>query len=186
MKSKQIAGILVIIILGILIIINKKELFPIQNVATQYIEENNWITYENTKYGFEFKYPPNYLIFYTISSITEGTLVPAEEDSSSITLINEESKSQLFCCEPSTLGFNIVSKDLSIEEFIKTLKDNGRVKDVNKINFHGKSAYEIIGFGGFSSPYRTIIFDTGNNFMFIHEDSNIEIENQILNSFNFK
>jgi hypothetical protein len=187
MKSKHwVLGILlaILVVIFVFIINSRKEILSFKSKSIEQVTENDWNVYRNTKYGFEFKYPESYITFYTVSSTSE-TLIPVDENSSSITLIDEKNKSQLFCCEPITLSFNILQTTQTPEEFIDLYKKEGGVKNVNKITFAGEPAYEIIGYGGFASPYRIIIIKKGAMWTHITEQANNDIDNQILDSFVF-
>jgi hypothetical protein len=186
MKSKYMVwGIpLVILVVILFLIINSKKEIFFKFQPPEQVVENGWKVYRNTKYGFEFKYPPNYITFY-VPSTDLKSLIPASKESNSITLIDKANQEQVLCCEPNTLSFNILNTAQTPEELIDLLKKDGRVKAVNRITFAGQSAYEIDGYGGFASPYRTIIIMNGGNRIYITEDINNEIENQILDSFVF-
>jgi hypothetical protein len=84
----------------------------------------NWKTYTNAQYGFEFKYPANYVV----------TKTPGENN-----------KFVTFSVD----HFQVIvyPGDLSLDAFIKDQAQNYLISNYQKINFAGQSAYEGIDQG---------------------------------------
>ena len=88
-------GIIALLVIGggVYIYQNKKAEVPSTNTNTEVNSENvtsNWKTYTNTKYGFEFQYPPTYTaktendsrntIVFASDELTFGVFIPIESE----------------------------------------------------------------------------------------------------------
>ncbi len=163
MNQKGFANIILVIVIVILVgtvgylgFVKKSEPIagrltptPIQTQKSASPNQTaNWKTYTNSQYGFEFKYPANYVVTKT-----------PEENNKFVTF--------------SVNHFQVVvyPSDLSIDAFIKDQAQSYLISNYQKINFSGQSAYEGIG-QGMTSAYVIYLKNKGYIYRLILNTNN--------------
>ncbi len=146
----------------------------------------DWETYTNTKYGYEFKYPHDYIIFTSLNSRQDDIVPP---DSMSIKVVVTKNDRMIFCCEATTFRVEIQNEKQNNldtwvnQEFINSY-NTYRVARKGYELFAGQNAYRVYSTVGIDSPGDIVAFNHAGTTFFIRYDD-VDIFNQILSTFRF-
>ena len=158
-----------------------EDLYKISNQKTIYSNEftikgksatADWKTYKNEDYGFEFKYPENYVVGKTMAK-----------------------NNQFITFSVDSFQIVIYPTDLSLDDFIKDRVQGYLIRDYQKISFLGQDAYEGINQGIINS-YEIVaknkgyvyelVFNTNNKDTLPELKAGLTVEqNQMLSTFKF-
>lgn len=147
---------------------------------------SNWLAYINTKYIFGFKYPEGKVPYIAVDKENK-ILLPAGANAERIVLAEDEA--QIFSGIPKTLAFDVIKEDISNENWLagnlqKYISSSGLVSQKN-IQFHGRSAVEVIGSGSGGSAYKLILVKPGNYSIAIVLSAKSELLDSVLQTFTF-
>ncbi|MBI4053964.1 MAG: hypothetical protein HY397_01385, partial [Candidatus Doudnabacteria bacterium] len=154
------------------------------NPVTNKLE--NWKTYRNEVYGFEFRYPRDHTAYKSVDQQAER-LLPADPQSDFVAVAEREA--HLFCCEPVTFSVQVVP-NTTVEDWLEeNLKSDfvnteeiysRRTKD-----FLGRRATEIIGPGRIDATYKLIVLQQGSAVMVINQNFQSDFLDAIFSTFKF-
>jgi len=168
----------------------------IEKSVKKEVNISNWLTYENDKYGFRFKYPEDHTAYRSADQVKQ-VLIPADSDSDYAAIAEKES--HLFCCEAVKLEIFIVNEDISAKEWFDKnydkyfiddfIKDDGEIESFvmskKEFDFLGKNALEIIGYGDRLSTYKLIVIKEKNYLVVINQNMQSEFLDNVLGTFEF-
>jgi len=162
--------------------------FVVKPVRALFNKNASWQTYYNEKYGYEFMYPSDHTVFYTISN---NVLIPANSQSDSVLVIDDEKLIE--SGEPNALRIKAVTADISALDWLKEkiTKNEWYNSDLNildkieEIAFRDKEAIQIITTGDITSPGKLIIIHQDKGFIVIGESLPSDILDKIIDSFKF-
>ena len=146
-----------------------------------------WKRYENTKYGFMFKYPPNRTAYEGID-YEKQRLIPAGPESTSVAVAHREG-GYIFSGVSSAVSIHVISErvdartwfDRHTQEYTK----QGRVEAITSIQFGGKKALEIRGEAGSDNHYRLIIVQFPEYLVVIHQNTKSTLLDDVVRTFMF-
>lgn len=149
-------------------------------------ETDNWKTYRNEEYGFEFKYPSD----WEVSTSTQTVIINSKTNAKKIA--DFEMRNMDTDAGPRDDIAVLLPSDriiMNLDEYISYEKDKDFFLDTKPITVGGLSGYDFTEIG-FSGVY-TILLDSKSNFyeiIFGYRGSRGElsdVENKILSTFNF-
>ncbi len=148
-----------------------------QQQSSSSADTKDWKTYVNTQYGFEFKYPPVYVLFGGVDSKDKPIAV-----SGSSTLVSVTDK---FLAGGEMEQFS-VSIDKSNTPAKASLEKNTNYTNIQQIDFEGIKVWELNGTASIDSPDKIIAFNK-NNLLYTITLSSAEKGKfeQILSTFKF-
>jgi len=179
-----ITFIVALLAIGGYVISNKIVKNKAQNIeqtsSTIQNEIANWKTYQNEKYGFEFKYPADHTPYSTVKA---DTLIPALSESTHVSIA--ENEAALFCCEPITFNVRVLNESASPYDWITKSKPALPKEKIIKIIFLGREAVEVIGAGNLGENYKILVIKDGDHLVVISQNAQSEILDSVFSSFKF-
>ncbi len=148
-------------------------------------QASNFNAYTNTKFGYEIKYPKNFIIYISADEASQSSIPPTPtSDRVSI------SEKIIYGGETEALTVNGLSDKSSPKDWLRknsseyTSKEE--LKYIKQISFNGLDAWELKGSGNIASVNKVIAL-TSNNHLIVLELYTVEGNNddQILSTFKF-
>jgi len=155
-----------------------------QEVLRSEAETSTWKTYRNEKYGFEFRYPADFIAYKEFSG--DEIIIAGVEDNEVWVAKNSN---LLRTGEFSSLGVNIASTNLSPRAWLdrnkKDYTDENEIKSIRDIKFAGRDAVELNGACNPSSVCKLIVVRISNYLAIIISNGAGGEFDQILSTFKF-
>ena len=150
----------------------KVETASLASSCWEYFGMKDWKTYKNEEYGFEIKYPENYVVGKTTAK-----------------------NNQFITFSVDNLQIVIYPTDLSLDDFIKDQAQGYLISNYQKLSFLGQDAYEGVNQGMINS-YEIVaqnkgyiyelIFNTNNRDSLVELKDGLTAEqNKMLSTFKF-
>lgn len=156
-----------------------------ETFATQTSEFADWKTYRNEEYGFEFKYPSEFIVY---SGFKNEQAIEATPTSTEFWIA--QNNGILQNGEPSAVGVKLVSSTDNPTEWLNKNKSNyshqQEIKYIKNTNFANKQAVELIGGCNLGSVCQMYVLEATTNYLLVViKNNDIEKLNKILSTFKF-
>ena len=144
-----------------------------------------WVTYANSKYQFQFRYPPDHTVYTGINKQQNG-LLPATADSVKLKIAEDEKLT--LCCSANELTFETVTSALPYRDWLDINYKKYSAKPASSVSdgiFAGRPARVAVSSDSQSSLFKLIVLRNDDKLLVISQKLDSKLFDQILATFKF-